>query len=124
MPYVYSTLTADNQYTAYSKGGDGQPLAERAVLIKGGSNVADPNTLLTPYGVPTKVTDDELEFLETIPAFRQHRDAGFLAVSKDKVEAEVVAADMTLRDGSAPLTPEDVGSSEPAQPNERARRGR
>lgn len=110
MPYVYSTLTCDNRYTAYTSGGDGSPIEAHSVLIKGGSNSVGPLTLLTPYGVRTEVSADDLAFLETIPAFRQHRDNGFIVVSGDKVDPEVAAADMETRDASAPMTPEDIKS--------------
>lgn len=105
MPYVYSTLTADNKYAHYVKAGDQQHV-EREVLIHGGHGVANRN-LITPRGVVTKVTDDELEFLEANSAFKFHRDNGFLSVEQKEFDTEAVASNMEGRDGSSPIVPSD-----------------
>ena len=63
---------------------------------------------MTPRGVATRVTDEELEFLESLDAFKRHRDRGFLKVDKSNKEKDIasVVVDMQKKDGSAPITPE------------------
>lgn len=112
MPYVYSTMTASQMYTGWSKTGDGGHTVERQILINGGSNVADPRTLITPRGVATPVSDDDLSFLRTIPAFVAHEEAGFVTVAKSSVDPEVAASDMASADASAPLTENDARTTE------------
>ena len=114
MPYVYSTITAPTKYCEYHPTPEGAASAriKRTVLINGGANLAPSNrglssvVLMTPRGAVTRVTDDELGFLENNAAFKRHRDRGFLAVeAKEKDINTVVSAGMNPQDESAPLTP-------------------
>lgn len=111
MPYIYSTLTCDNAYTNHSQGGADMPIALPPVLIKGGTGVAN-DRLITPRGVRTEVTDAELEYLRKNPVFLMHQKNGFVYVSDEKADAEIVAADMEGRDGSAPVVPQDLSPEE------------
>jgi hypothetical protein len=104
--YVYSTLTADQQYTVWRKGGGDLPTAETVVVIKGGHGLASKH-FITAKGVATRVTDEQLEALNRCPSFLRHQERGFIVVSKDEVAPEKVASNMEGRDGSAPLTPQD-----------------
>ena len=107
MKYVYSTCSTDFAYGAYKaapKGG--LPTLGRRVLINGGSNVANKN-VITPNGVMTKVSDEDATYLMTDKNFLRHMAAGFVQLSDKNHDPEAVAADMTSRDGSAPLTPGD-----------------
>lgn len=103
--YVYSTLTADNEYVQWVKNGDHQNI-ERRVLINGGHGVMNKN-FLTPLGVATEVSDEEMAFLLQNDAFKLHVANGFIRMDKKKVDTEKVAADMKLRDNSAPIVPSD-----------------
>jgi len=111
MPYVYSTLTADNGYLNYVPGPadikipEGQP-----IVIKGGTGLAN-DRLVTPLGVATQVTDDELSYLLRNPVFVGHEKAGFIVVSDAKTDPEKVAADMKLRDRSSPVVPADYADA-------------
>lgn len=111
--FIYSTLTANTAYAVYAESGDGSPSFERQILIKGGSNVADKH-FITPYGVMTEVSDEDLATLKTNPVFQKHLDGGFLKIQSRKNDAEVVASDMTGRDQSAPLV--DADFEEDKQP--------
>lgn len=107
MPYVYSTLTCDNEYAAYVKTGDReQQRVTHSVLIKGGHGVINKN-FLTPQGVATEVSDEDLEFLKGVPAFQEHEQRGFITYDKKKVETEKVAVNMKGRDKSAQIVPSD-----------------
>ena len=87
--YVFSTLANDQLYTNWLPGGGDMPIKGHSVLIKGGTGVAD-DRLITPLGVSTEITDYDLEELKA-----------------KKAETEKVAADMNLKDESAPLTDAD-----------------
>jgi len=101
--YVCSKLACDNAYATYGPGakaanGPGAkaandlPKRERQVLIKGGSGVIDKN-LVTPHGIVTKITAEELEMLrKNCPGFVRHEKAGFLKVlDKDPSVKEVAS---------------------------------
>lgn len=104
--FIYSTLSGDNLYQNYGKGGADLPVAEGGVLIHGGANVPD-KKLITPLGVMTEVSADELTYLQANEVFKVHEKNGFLKVSEKKADPDVVAADMETRDPSAPVVPAD-----------------
>lgn len=109
MPYIISTLPNSQKYTEYrpARPKDYTKEIARSVLVNGGSGVANIKTLLTPLGVVTKVTDDELEFLQRNRCFKEHVAKGFIKIQKTTVNPEKVAADMVTRDKSSPLVPGD-----------------
>lgn len=105
MPYVYSTLSCDQAYSVWEKTGNDIPVPKRIVTIKGGNSVAGKN-LITPRGVATFVTDQQLEALEKCDAFKRHKDRGYLRVDKQEMAPEKAVASLNSKDESAPLTPE------------------
>lgn len=106
MHYVYSTATCDIAYGVWIKGGNDLPIRTRAIVIKGGAGVANKH-LITPRGVVTEVSDEELALLEQDEAFQRHVEHGFIRVERAKIDPEKVAADMTGRDEASPLVPQD-----------------
>ena len=109
MPYVYCTLTADQCYAIYPSDLNPEkvPKTEREIFVSGGANVID-RRLHTPRGVATHVSAEELKLLETIPAFKKHKDKGFVKVDEKQHDPEEVAKkDMTDRDTSAQLEEKD-----------------
>lgn len=113
MPYVYSTLSCDNEYRSYVKGGGDIPQVESHVLIKGGAGLVNKN-IITPRGVATEVTKEQLAMLEAHDQFQLHKKNGFIQVDAKKIDADDVAKDMAKKDKSAPATPEDyVGDKAP-----------
>jgi hypothetical protein len=116
MPFVYSTSSCSAFYGTYipSPATAHAHKIEKKVLIYGKANVAplrDSKTTITfatPLGAVTKVSDQDLEFLMTVPAFIKHMKAGFLKVEKSNKPIEkVVSEGMQKKDGSAPITPKD-----------------
>lgn len=108
MPWVYSTATNDTQYREYGPPRkSAPPVVKRKVLIKGGANRPAFRTLVTPYGVGTEVTEEELAFLESNKSFQRHKDAGYVSVTAKKVDPERPAANMEKRDGAAPFVEAD-----------------
>lgn len=126
MPYVYSTATCDGSYVEYkpdSSRGHGHSEIIKKVTIKGGHGVATKN-FVTPKGVMTKVTDEELEFLLKNKSFQRHVKAGFMAYDKSKVDPEKKAIDMAPGDNSRPLTPKDFEKSENSTVENRLYKGK
>lgn len=101
--YVFSTLANNQMYQEWVKGGGDIPVKGRGVLIKGGAGVANRN-LITPLGVATEVSDEELQLLEANDVFQTHKALGFIVVRQKSADVEKVAADMNRTDKSAPLT--------------------
>lgn len=104
--YVYSTLTSGMDYTGYLPGGADLPTTEKVVHLNGGANLADKH-LVTPRGVVTLLDEAEVEFLRNHPVFQLHQKNGFVTIEAKQAEPEVVAANMTGRDKSAPLVDQD-----------------
>lgn len=124
--YVYSTLSNDQNYTTYANGGE-IPQAESAVYINGKANVAD-KRFLTPRGVVTKITPEQLAELKANPLFQMHEKNGFVTYSEAKSDADEVASDLVGRDQSAPLVEEDFEDEakdrEPSAPVSNKRKSR
>ena len=113
MNYVYSTATCGSIYCLYKEGTDKDlGVILHKVEIKGGHGVSTPKTCITPRGVVTMVSDEDLEFLMKNDSFIKHMKAGFLTVDKKEVSPEKKIKDMAQKDGSAPLTPADFATGE------------
>ena len=109
--YVFSTITADVAYTGYKPMREGQQVnvVEHSVLIKGGANVADGN-FVTPEGVVTEISEEDLAHCMANPVFKLHMENGFIKVDKKDQKIEKAVSDMVKRDESAPLTEDDYTS--------------
>lgn len=122
--FVYSTMSASVKYTSYRKTVNDLPEVVYQVLIAGGANVANKH-VVTPRGVVTEVSADDLAHLEQNELFQRHKKNGFILVDSIKVDPEVKAADMQHRDSSAPMTPNDYDGKDGPKPVEaNAKRGR
>jgi hypothetical protein len=117
MPYVYSTATNDITYIEYYDPATEGALRtiKRKMTIRGGAGRPAKRTLITPYGLATEVSEEGLTWLEAQPAFQRHVATGFMLTSKNKKDADVMAADMAQRDGSAQLVPNDFSPEEQAK---------
>lgn len=105
MPHVYSTLSCDQNYAFYGRGGGDMPVKSHYIHIKGGTGIAN-DRIVTPLGaVVTEITDEEAEQLRSHPVFQRHEKNGFIRIDDKKVDGERAAASMETADGSAPLTP-------------------
>lgn len=106
--YVYSTLSNDQQYTQYAGKADNNlaPNVEHSILIAGKANVTNKH-FITPRGMVTEVTAEDLAILKKNELFKIHEANGFITYSESKEDAEKVAAVMEGRDKSAPLVEQD-----------------
>ena len=109
--YVFSTLASDVAYTNHIQGGGDLPVALPSVLVRGGAGVAN-DRIFTPRGVSTEVTEQQVEYLRANPVFRLHEKNSFVTISESYADPDIVAADMTGRDNSAPLVPQDQVAGE------------
>jgi len=107
MNYVISTITNANAFPVYMKV-NGSPVSQhkKIITIKGGANVTDPKTMVTPEGVVTEVSDEDLAVLEKNKSFMKFVSGGFIKIKKHRVtEVEKeVKNDMSQKDGSAQPT--------------------
>ena len=95
--YIYSTLSSSVKYECEGA----------SILIKGGANI--PNVhMLTPKGVVTEVTDEELVLLGGNSVFQLHKANGYIHIDKKEHKVENVIADMTRRDNAAPDTEKEA----------------
>lgn len=105
--YIYSTASTHLEYVKYGPTPQGGvPAIERKVGIHGGANVANKH-VITPRGVVTAVSDEDLSFLWGNEQFCKDMRTGFLAIETVKEDPDTIAQDMNPRDGSAPATPRD-----------------
>ncbi|MCL1860942.1 MAG: hypothetical protein FWG52_05335, partial [Proteobacteria bacterium] len=93
--YVYSTLTADQEYCEWinSQIEGNPPTMGHSIIIKGGANLVTgelgwdgyhPN-LYTPSGVVTRISKDDAEFLKRNPIFQIHEKKGFVRIDKKEI---------------------------------------
>lgn len=99
MPYIYSTLSNDQRYTERGK----NRAVVASVFVAGKANVPNRH-MLTPRGVSTQVTDEQLEVLRRNKVFQLHEKNGFVEVDFRKVDPEKVADSMNNTDPSQPDT--------------------
>lgn len=110
--YVYSKMSAAVDFNIFRKGGADMPIKDGKITIHGGAGVANKN-LITPNGVVTEVTDEELEILNAHPLFIQFKENGYISVEKKKVDVEKVVANMGDKaDPSAPISPADYAGAD------------
>ena len=113
--HVFCTLAADMVYAAWKKGPDGRAVEqvhEQSVHINGGAGIASKH-LVTPRGVHTAISDEQYALLQSNPTFQLHEANGFIKVEDSEADVDKVVADMTARDESAPLVPQDFPEDGP-----------
>lgn len=109
MPKVYSMLSNDTVITITKKAESNKSVSkaviEKAIIIKGGANVAIPKTSgKTERFVASDVTADELKQLQDHPVFKRMVDRGFITLK----EPEQFKADK-----SAQLSEKEVKAKQP-----------
>ena len=104
--FIFCTLASDVAYTNHAQGGGDMPIELPPVVIKGGAGIAN-ERIVTPRGVATEVTEEQVEYLRANQVFQLHEKNGFVMVSDTYGDPDTVAADMTGRDISAPVVPQD-----------------
>lgn len=106
MAYITSRMAGGVDYAFYKKGPNGINVVTETISINGGADVIDKRTLITPDGVVTSVTDEELEKLKTHPLFKIHLQNGGITI-KDTEKSANKAGEELEKDKSSQITPED-----------------
>lgn len=106
--FIYSTLSSDMVYASWDKGPD-LPKRRQGILIKGGAGIASKH-LITPKGVVTEITDEELKELKENQVFNLHCTNGFIKIEYEKIKITNAIKDMEPKDKSTPLVPSDFPS--------------
>lgn len=75
MNYIYSTLTADNEYST----------EQGSIVIFGRNGARLRGKIETPRGVATRVSDEQLQALEKHPLFVTHKNNGFINVQRKEL---------------------------------------
>lgn len=101
-----STPMTFNDYHPDSLRPNQLPQIRRSVRIEGGANVPNKH-MVTPKGVLTRVSDDDLAFLMSNAKFQEVMKAGFMLVIADDRDMDKVVGDMAAKDGCAPKTEAD-----------------
>lgn len=115
MPYVYSTLTNQQNFHDHHPPVNNIRSIKHTVVIKGGANIPN-KQIVTHLGVATRVSDEDLEFLKKNATFKDFVKNGYITYDEAKRNPEKVAADMAGRDKSAPLTENDFDPNDKVQP--------
>lgn len=105
--YIVSRASQDIEYCGWKTSKNGLNEKSFSVIIKGGANIMDRDTMKTPKGVITEVTPEELDFLNQNGAFLRHKKAGFMTIAKDRDDANDIKSATGNKDNSAQLTPQD-----------------
>ncbi|MDR2745585.1 MAG: hypothetical protein LBB66_10405 [Desulfovibrio sp.] len=113
--FIFSKLSGGVDYCFYKKNAAGKMVPDGFVRVKGGADVADKKTLLTPDGVATEISEADAKKLEANPVFRKHKKAGMVKAVKN-AETKTAGKDMA-EDKSRQATPADykkTGQEPPA----------
>lgn len=119
MPYILSKLANSQIYTQYAKGTNNLNIPTSRIEIKGGADVTDKN-FVTPEGVITKITAQELDILKANRDFQSHLEKGHVKYFGTNPNIEKEAPKLE-KDNSKPLTPDDYtkqGKKAPKVTNE------
>lgn len=112
---VYSTLSNGTEIVDWDVNPiNNIPARKYSVVIKGGANVVNRKGLITPLGVMTEITQEQMDFLNSQPMFLQHVKDGWMTCVKAggwRDDPDIVAANMASRDGCSPDKPEDYEAS-------------
>ncbi len=120
MPVIYSTLSCDQSYRLWDcelKGvtdekGFRTPNSTFQFLVNGKANITN-KILITPKGVATVCSAEQLEKLKKCACFNNHVNRGYLLIDEaakntSAEKADKVAENMTQKDKSAPKTEKDI----------------
>jgi hypothetical protein len=120
--FVFSTLASDVTYQSYVKGGADLAVADKGVLIKGGAGVMN-DRIITPAGVRTEVSAEELVVLQQDAVFQLHQRNGYITVEESAHDPDRVASDMRADDRSRQLTEGDFRQPDEDGPDPTASAG-
>ena len=104
--FITSRLAGGVDYAFYEKAANGMNRVVETISIKGGSDVNDKRTLITPIGVVTELSSEQFEKLKKHPVFQQHLENGYITINENEKAAQKAGEKLEV-DKSAQLTPDD-----------------
>jgi hypothetical protein len=107
MPFIYSTLTAPQNYAVHAQKPDGSFAVARDIIINGGHGLTNIYGQIL-QGAETEIDNETLEILEKDYLFNLHKTNGFIKVESKSRNSEKAISDLAQRDKSAPATSQDV----------------
>lgn len=115
MPFVFSKLSTHMDYATYLPEARDAAVVDRTITIKGRVNVIGETKegLVTPDGVVTEVSAEDLAILLQNEVFKLHIKNGFIQFHEKEKSLQRVIPDMAKRDNSAQLTPADYENTIP-----------
>lgn len=113
MKQILSTLSAPNAVCITRKLPNGNKAIVKRIIVKGGANVADKKTLVTPRGVITELQDADFDILKGTDWFKRMESRGFVRVVETKSAAEdPEKAGMKKKDKAAQKTKKDIADAD------------
>lgn len=113
MKQILSTLSAPNAVCITRKLPNGNKAIVKRIIVKGGANVADKKTLVTPRGVITELQDADFDILKGTDWWKRMESRGFVRVVETKSAAEdPEKAGLKKKDKSAQKTKEDIADAD------------
>ena len=102
--YVQSTMSAGLDVRIYKKD-NGSPIKQvlKTIHINGGANVRDKNSIFTPNGAMTEVSDEDFELLMKDHTFKEMLKNKYIVVTGDHHQN---TSENAPKDKSAQKTPE------------------
>lgn len=88
MKMILSTLSQPNELVFTQDNPNGSKRIVKRILIKGGANVVDRKTMVTPAGVITELNDKDYELVINSPWFKRQEKAGFVRPVEDASSAD------------------------------------
>lgn len=105
--FIYSTLTAGQNYVVRAINDVGDVVKIRDIHINGGHGLTNRyGDILS--GTVTEVSDEDLAALRQDFTFNLHVKNGWIIVDDTKKDPEKVISDLNQRDGGAPLDQADL----------------
>lgn len=125
MKMILSTLTSPQDVVLTKKTDNGALSVVKTITLKGGANVIDRHTLVTPQGVITELSDADFDLLKQTAFYKRMESRGYLRPVETKDTAEdTKKAGMERKDNSAQKTEEDFPDEETKPVNSKGRKKR
>lgn len=108
MKLILSTLSAPQKVCLTKKSDNGATVIVKEITIKGGANVIDKRSLMTPQGIVTELTDEDFALLKQTRFYQRMEARGHIRPVETKEQAEdTKKAGMKKKDKGAQKTEKD-----------------
>ena len=106
MGFITSKMAAGVTYAFYTLGANKINSITDEITVNGGADVINKRSLMTPSGVVTELTDEQIDKLKTHPLFQEHLKNGAVAIVNTEKDAKKAEKDLE-EDKSSQIKPED-----------------